>query len=61
MIWLIGFIISWTVYSLYWFFTHLGQKFRKEEWYDFYILIPTLIIAFVVGLIFRLKDFVFGE
>lgn len=40
-------ILIWTVISIGWFLKHMGDKQRKENWIDWILLIPTLIIAYM--------------
>ena len=40
-------ILIWTVISIGWFLKHMGDKHRKENWIDWILLIPTLIIAYM--------------
>lgn len=44
MIWYILGIIMWTIISVVFFIRLMGYNFRNEQWYDFIVLIPTLLI-----------------
>lgn len=48
MTFLIIFLIVWTLVSLYHFFSLLGEKYRKEPWYDKFLLPPAIAVIFLV-------------
>lgn len=50
MIWLLG-ILVYTLVSGWFFLSTMGMKYRKEHWYDWPLLLPTLVIAYIVGYI----------
>lgn len=43
------FIVLWTIVSICYFFSIMGYKFRKDKWYDYPLMLPTLCIAAVIG------------
>ena len=44
-------ILIWTVISIGWFLKHMGDYQRKENWIDWILVIPALIIAYMIGAI----------
>jgi hypothetical protein len=49
------FIICASIYLVWtiiggWFFLHLvGQKYRKQKWYDYPLILPVLPITYIIG------------
>jgi hypothetical protein len=48
MIYLI--LLSYIIFSVYWFVTHLGDKNKPAPWYDWIFLAPTFILVTLYAL-----------
>lgn len=44
-IWIGLFFVIWTITSISWFITNLGDKYRTEKWYDLVLSPPVFGIA----------------
>ncbi len=49
-------VIIWTIISVIYFIYSMGDKFRKEKWYDFPLMIPALGIAIILGMLYNKKN-----
>jgi hypothetical protein len=43
------FLIIWTLSSITWFLKNLGNKYRKEQWYDYLLYPPMLGICHLIS------------
>jgi len=54
------FLGLWTIVSVCYFFSIMGYKFRKDKWYDYPLMLPTLYIAIglftVIGFYWWIKE-----
>ena len=48
MIWLL-IILLYTSASVGYFLYRMGDKFRKDKWYDWPLMLPALAIAYIIG------------
>jgi low temperature requirement protein LtrA len=46
---LLGIYVVWTIVGLVFFFNTMGDKFRKERWYDLPLMLPVMPIANIIG------------
>jgi hypothetical protein len=46
---LLGIYVVWTMAGLVFFFNIMGDKFRKERWYDLPLMLPVMPIANIIG------------
>lgn len=49
ILYIILFLVVWTIGGLWWFLTHMGDKFRKEVWWEQILMAPVIPIACIVG------------
>jgi len=52
-IWVGLVLIIWTIASITWFITNLGDKYRTEKWYDWVLSPPVLGIAWLFAFLKR--------
>jgi len=43
------FLLVWFGISVYWFLQHLGEKWRKDQWYDIFFAAPLLGVLWVAN------------
>jgi len=55
MIWIFG-IVLYIAISVWWFLHIMGEKFRKEKWYDWPMLLPALGICYLIGWYLKLQE-----
>ena len=41
--------LIWTILGCWFFLSIMGQKFRKERWYDRILITPVMPIAYFIG------------
>lgn len=51
-------ILIWTILSIAWFIKSLGNYQKEDEWYDYVLSPPVLIIAYMIGAIGAIIDVV---
>ena len=49
MIQFIMFIVVWTILSIWYFISRLGDKNKPEPWYAVMLMPPVLLIAAIIG------------
>ena len=53
------FLVLWTIVSVCYFLSIMGYKFRKDKWYDYPLMLPTLciapVIAAVIGIVNHIR------
>ena len=55
IVYIIG-LILYVIISCGYFLYLLGDKFRKDKWYDYVLLAPVWIISFIVVIIVNIKN-----
>lgn len=43
--------IAWTGFSIYWFISNLGNKNKKDKWYEKLFYPPVFLIAYLLSFI----------
>ena len=41
--------LIWTILGCWFFFSILGDKFRKQRWYDWLLIAPVMPLAYIFG------------
>lgn len=45
------FLILWTIASITWFLNQMGKKTRGNQWYDYPLCPPALLICGLIGVL----------
>lgn len=48
-VWVVIALLSYTAASIAFFLSIMGQKYRKQRWYDWPMLTPALGVAYIIG------------
>jgi len=51
--WIAVGILIWTIISVWHFISSIGDKFRKDKWYDYILFPPALALAYTIGFTIR--------
>ena len=41
--------LIWTILGCWFFLSVMGQKFRKQRWYDWILITPVMPLAYFIG------------
>ena len=56
IMWIVIGILLWTVVSCVYAYLIMGDKLRKDKWYDFVLLIPALFIVIIIARIEQFRE-----
>lgn len=54
-LYIIVFVVVWTIASIVWFICSLGRKNSESRWYDYLFFIPALAVCEIIGYVGRYR------
>ena len=55
-LYIIVFVVVWTIASIVWFICSLGRKNSESRWYDYLFFIPALAVCEIIGFVVQQRE-----